>query len=147
MSIVGSPCVSPGSRDMRRFELHQLKLTNKRLREELDTLESARKKRKKKLQAVQSIPPVPGVRSCANCGRSDSPEWRKGPSGARDLCNVGITHLANIVLSLTFFVYAGLRVALLQDRVIVAVADFSRRSALIDGCSCGWARHGCHIWR
>jgi hypothetical protein len=26
-------------------------------------------------------------RQCANCGRLDSPEWRKGPDGQRNLCN------------------------------------------------------------
>lgn len=24
---------------------------------------------------------------CANCQRKDSPEWRKGPNGPKELCN------------------------------------------------------------
>lgn len=31
-------------------------------------------------------PPV-GVSRCASCGATHSPEWRKGPSGKKDLCN------------------------------------------------------------
>jgi PAS domain S-box-containing protein len=27
------------------------------------------------------------VRDCANCHKRDTPEWRRGPSGMRDLCN------------------------------------------------------------
>nr|AML78744.1 putative LOV domain-containing protein [Neckera douglasii] len=71
-----------------QFELHQLKLTNRRLREELEALEAAVKKRKRNPEDdPMPPPPPPGGRACANCGKSDSPEWRKGPSGARDLCN------------------------------------------------------------
>ncbi|KAG7093533.1 hypothetical protein E1B28_007205 [Marasmius oreades] len=29
----------------------------------------------------------PGVHSCANCQATSSPEWRRGPSGNKDLCN------------------------------------------------------------
>ncbi|KAF9266787.1 GATA-domain-containing protein [Marasmius fiardii PR-910] len=29
----------------------------------------------------------PGVISCANCNATSSPEWRRGPSGNKDLCN------------------------------------------------------------
>lgn len=31
-------------------------------------------------------PPL-GVNKCASCGTTMSPEWRKGPSGKKDLCN------------------------------------------------------------
>ena len=27
---------------------------------------------------------------CVTCGRTDSPEWRKGPLGPKTLCNVSI---------------------------------------------------------
>lgn len=82
-----------------QYELHQLKLTNKKLKEELAMLEAARRKRKKKEEVGRndsymraSLPrtaPVgnPSTKTCANCGRTDSPEWRVGPSGARNLCN------------------------------------------------------------
>lgn len=82
-----------------QYELHQLKLTNKKLKEELAMLEAARRKRKKKEEVGRndsymptSLPrsaPAsnPTTKTCANCGRTDSPEWRVGPSGARNLCN------------------------------------------------------------
>ena len=31
--------------------------------------------------------PPPGVPKCASCGMTNSPEWRKGESGKKDLCN------------------------------------------------------------
>lgn len=83
-----------------QYELHQLKLTNKKLKEELAMLEAARRKRKKKdlagyngssTSAASSRPlavaNTTGGKTCANCGKTDSPEWRVGPSGARNLCN------------------------------------------------------------
>ena len=30
-----------------------------------------------------------GMHVCVSCGRTDSPEWRKGPLGPKTLCNVG----------------------------------------------------------
>lgn len=81
-----------------QYELHQLKLTNKKLKEELQMLQAAKRKRKKKEEmqsrmeasaspAPQSAPANPDQKICANCGRTDSPEWRVGPSGTRNLCN------------------------------------------------------------
>jgi len=89
-----------------QYELHQLKLTNKKLKEELHMLQAAKRKRKKKEErellqggatgasspagtsaAAASALNNPAVKTCANCGRTDSPEWRVGPSGARNLCN------------------------------------------------------------
>lgn len=78
-----------------QYELHQLKLTNKKLKEELAMLQAAKRKRKKKEEmAAAGIMPAPSptiqnpaAKSCANCGRTDSPEWRVGPSGQRSLCN------------------------------------------------------------
>lgn len=31
--------------------------------------------------------PPPGVKYCVSCKTTDSPEWRKGPSGQKELCN------------------------------------------------------------
>lgn len=85
-----------------QYELHQLKLTNKKLKEELHMLQAAKRKRKKKeerelLAGMSGSASSPGagsssasntsIKTCANCGRTDSPEWRVGPSGARNLCN------------------------------------------------------------
>lgn len=35
-----------------------------------------------------------GMHVCVTCGRTDSPEWRKGPLGPKTLCNVRVTVLA-----------------------------------------------------
>lgn len=82
-----------------QYELHQLKLTNKKLKEELQMLQAAKRKRKKKEESLaqtnaggpaapaQPVPIAPAQKQCANCGRTDSPEWRVGPSGIRNLCN------------------------------------------------------------
>ncbi|KAI8817192.1 uncharacterized protein EV422DRAFT_542800 [Fimicolochytrium jonesii] len=56
-----------------QFELNQLRIQNKRLREELDMLAAP----KKKHEGPQ----------CAQCGTHISPEWRKGPDNQRNLCN------------------------------------------------------------
>jgi PAS domain S-box-containing protein len=68
-----------------QYELHQLKLTNKKLKEELQMLQAAKRKRKKKEElqsrmeasaspAPQPNPANPDQKICANCGRTDSPE-------------------------------------------------------------------------
>ncbi|KAF9780551.1 hypothetical protein BJ322DRAFT_1083717 [Thelephora terrestris] len=48
--------------------------------QEGDQEEPAKKKTKKQ------IPPT-SQRVCVTCGRTDSPEWRKGPLGPKTLCN------------------------------------------------------------
>lgn len=81
-----------------QYELHQLKLTNKKLKEELHMLQAAKRKRKKKTiiehigagsgsTSAPASPPASNAKACANCGRTDSPEWRVGPTGQRNLCN------------------------------------------------------------
>ncbi|KAK9719018.1 hypothetical protein K7432_005072 [Basidiobolus ranarum] len=62
-----------------QYELHQLKMTNRHLREELDTLLNANRRRKKRH--------LPVYNCCTWCQRKDSPEWRRGPLGPRTLCN------------------------------------------------------------
>lgn len=39
------------------------------------------------LASRNSGAPPTGVQQCANCRATTSPEWRKGPSGKKDLCN------------------------------------------------------------
>ncbi|CAB4429682.1 unnamed protein product [Rhizophagus irregularis] len=63
-----------------QYELHQMRLTNKKLREELESIKHSKKKRKKR-----SAPSSNKV--CHHCQRKDSPEWRKGPDGPKTLCN------------------------------------------------------------
>jgi hypothetical protein len=54
---------------------------NRILAEELGGLLSSKKKRKRR-KGVGNV-----VRDCANCHTRNTPEWRRGPSGQRDLCN------------------------------------------------------------
>ncbi|CAG8595707.1 7468_t:CDS:10 [Funneliformis mosseae] len=63
-----------------QYELHQMRLTNKRLREELETIKHSKKKRKKRSASSSN-------KVCHHCQRKDSPEWRKGPDGPKTLCN------------------------------------------------------------
>lgn len=63
-----------------QYELHQMEKVNRLLAEELGQLLSNRKKRKRRRSAGL-------VRDCANCHTRSTPEWRRGPSGQRDLCN------------------------------------------------------------
>lgn len=64
-----------------QFELRQMEKSNRLLSEELASLLSNRKKRKRRKGAVNPL------RDCANCHTRVTPEWRRGPSGQRDLCN------------------------------------------------------------
>jgi hypothetical protein len=38
------------------------------------------------VEGVPAKPPV-GIQKCSSCKVTQSPEWRKGPSGKKDLCN------------------------------------------------------------
>ncbi|KAF5637563.1 white collar 1 [Fusarium tjaetaba] len=64
-----------------QFELRQMEKINRILAEELGGLLSSKKKRKRR-KGVGNV-----VRDCANCHTRNTPEWRRGPSGQRDLCN------------------------------------------------------------
>jgi PAS domain S-box-containing protein len=64
-----------------QFELRQMEKSNRVLAGELATLLSNKKKRKRKKGSGRL------QRDCANCHTRVTPEWRKGPSGQRDLCN------------------------------------------------------------
>lgn len=64
-----------------QFELRELEKQNRALSDEVQRLLARRKKRKRK----QSIVPV--EKACAMCQTRTTPEWRRGPSGNRDLCN------------------------------------------------------------
>ncbi|KAF2272445.1 uncharacterized protein EI97DRAFT_210109 [Westerdykella ornata] len=62
-----------------QFELRQMERRNRQLAEQVQGLLAAKKKRKRRKGAAQ--------KDCANCHTTVSPEWRRGPSGNRDLCN------------------------------------------------------------
>ncbi|KAJ9130272.1 White collar 1 protein [Pleurostoma richardsiae] len=64
-----------------QYELRQMEKMNRILAEELGQLLSNKKKRKRR-KGVGNV-----VRDCANCHTKNTPEWRRGPSGQRDLCN------------------------------------------------------------
>ncbi|KAI9759864.1 MAG: hypothetical protein M4579_002071 [Chaenotheca gracillima] len=64
-----------------QFELRQMEKRNRLLVEELQALLSSKKKRKRRKGAGQL------QKDCANCHTRVTPEWRRGPSGNRDLCN------------------------------------------------------------
>ncbi|KAF9766530.1 blue light receptor [Fusarium sp. DS 682] len=64
-----------------QFELRQMEKVNCILAEELGGLLSSKKKHKRRKGAGNV------VRDCANCHTRNTPEWRRGPSGQRDLCN------------------------------------------------------------
>ncbi|KAB8664816.1 hypothetical protein FH972_026241 [Carpinus fangiana] len=64
-----------------QFELRQMEKRNRLLAEELQGLLAARKKRKRRKGAGMV------EKDCANCHTKQTPEWRRGPSGNRDLCN------------------------------------------------------------
>ncbi|KAF7311342.1 hypothetical protein MKEN_01035900 [Mycena kentingensis (nom. inval.)] len=42
---------------------------------------------RKKKMTKKSAPAPPEQYACITCGRTDSPEWRKGPTGPKTLCN------------------------------------------------------------
>lgn len=64
-----------------QYELRQMEKVNRVLAEELAQLLSSKKKRKRRKGGGNM------VRDCANCHTMNTPEWRRGPSGNRDLCN------------------------------------------------------------
>ncbi|KAE8144435.1 PAS domain-containing protein [Aspergillus avenaceus] len=64
-----------------QVELRELEKQNRMLSDELQRLLTRRKKRKRK-QSTASV-----EKSCAMCRTKKTPEWRRGPSGERDLCN------------------------------------------------------------
>ncbi|KAL4816001.1 PAS domain-containing protein [Aspergillus spinulosporus] len=63
------------------FELRELEKQNRHLTDETQRLLARRRKRKRKQSAAIM------EKSCAMCGTRTTPEWRRGPSGNRDLCN------------------------------------------------------------
>lgn len=64
-----------------QYELRQMEKRNRYLAEEVQTLLAAKKKRKRRKGTGQM------QKDCANCHTRTTPEWRRGPSGNRDLCN------------------------------------------------------------
>ncbi len=63
-----------------QYEIRQLEKRNRILAEEVQSLIAAKKKRKRRRGKDSQ-------KDCANCHTRVTPEWRRGPSGQRDLCN------------------------------------------------------------
>lgn len=80
-----------------QFELRQMEKRNRVLAEELQSLHSNKKKRKRRKGMGQL------QKDCANCHTRSTPEWRRGPSGNRDLCNSCGLRWAKQVCSLVKF--------------------------------------------
>ena len=64
-----------------QYELRQMEKRNRYLAEEVQSLLAAKKKRKRRRGDGKT------PKDCANCHTTSTPEWRRGPSGNRDLCN------------------------------------------------------------
>jgi hypothetical protein len=64
-----------------QYEIRQLERSNRMLAEEVQSLIAAKKKRKRRKGSGNT------QKDCANCHTHNTPEWRRGPSGQRDLCN------------------------------------------------------------
>ncbi|KAK5734571.1 hypothetical protein LTR17_008792 [Elasticomyces elasticus] len=64
-----------------QYEIRQLEKRNRMLADEVQSLITAKKKRKRRKNGTNS------TKDCANCHTKVTPEWRRGPSGNRDLCN------------------------------------------------------------
>ena len=64
-----------------QFELRQMEKRYRVLAEEMQSLMSNKKKRKRRKGLGQL------QKDCVNCHTRSTPEWRRGPSGNRDLCN------------------------------------------------------------
>ncbi|OJD19881.1 hypothetical protein AJ78_00241 [Emergomyces pasteurianus Ep9510] len=62
-------------------EINHLKKRNRLLAEELQYLTTSKKRRKRKRDAEMP------EKDCSQCHTKTTPEWRRGPSGLRDLCN------------------------------------------------------------
>lgn len=56
---------------------------------------AAREKKRLKKAALAGVAGAEGegLHVCVTCGRTDSPEWRKGPLGPKTLCNVSYLRL------------------------------------------------------
>lgn len=78
-----------------QYEIRQLEKRNRLLAEEVQSLIAAKKKRKRRKGAGNA------QKDCANCHTRVTPEWRRGPSGQRDLCNSCGLRWAKLVSSNT----------------------------------------------
>lgn len=82
-----------------QYELRQMEKRNRLLAEEVQALIAAKKKRKRRKNGPGNY-----QKDCANCHTRVTPEWRRGPSGNRDLCNsCGLRWAKQVSLPLPFY--------------------------------------------
>ncbi|KAH8660604.1 hypothetical protein BX600DRAFT_467926 [Xylariales sp. PMI_506] len=79
----------PDNSGVWQYELHQLARSNTALKDELQKLTKRLKHRQHSHMVASSTARSMGVAllRCSNCHTQETPEWRRGPSGFRDLCN------------------------------------------------------------
>jgi PAS domain S-box-containing protein len=70
-----------------QYELRHMEKVNRLLAEELKQLRENKKKRKRRKSVAGGSATAKPERECVHCHRRDTPEWRRGPSGDRNLCN------------------------------------------------------------
>ncbi|KAI9293424.1 hypothetical protein K502DRAFT_366727 [Neoconidiobolus thromboides FSU 785] len=63
-----------------QYELHQLKIKNRKLKEQINALDPISRNKKKKNGNRK-------VKTCMSCNRTSTTEWRRGPNGPSTLCN------------------------------------------------------------
>ncbi|KAJ3021342.1 blue light receptor [Thoreauomyces humboldtii] len=69
------------------YELNQLRVHNKRIREELDSLAAWTKNKQPSTHRPESVRIPDAPPQCQQCHTQTSTEWRKGPDNQRSLCN------------------------------------------------------------
>ncbi|KAG2209234.1 putative white-collar-1a protein [Mucor mucedo] len=79
-----------------QYELHQLQLANRKLKEQLENITNPKRRKQKKKKAIE-VSDIPKM--CAQCQSKDSPEWRKGPNGPKELCNACGLRYAKLLAS------------------------------------------------
>lgn len=79
-----------------QYELHQLQLANRKLKEQLENYANPKRRKQKKKKATENVD-IPKM--CAQCQSTDSPEWRKGPNGPKELCNACGLRYAKLLAS------------------------------------------------
>ena len=107
-----------------QYELRQMEKVNRLLAEELTQLVANKKKRKRRKGGGAGFGAGgsgSAVRDCANCHKRDTPEWRRGPSGNRDLCNsCGLRWAKQVCAVFCLFTYLLIYLHLTPYQVTVA---------------------------
>jgi PAS domain S-box-containing protein len=121
-----------------QYELRQMEKANRFLYEEVQTLMAAKKKRKRRKGSGNM------QKDCANCHTRNTPEWRRGPSGQRDLCNsCGLRWAKQVCIPLALSVWRHTATALKFTTDALRMAA-SRRGTHLTTQQATRARKACH---